>query len=66
MVGSRGKVSYSWVYSVLLTIGTGENAFSDEVLQLGLDFLMEACSNSGTIRRIHHDGGPAQKVPLCF
>ncbi len=42
---------------MFLPIGIGENAYSDEVLQVGLDFWEVGCSNSGTGLRMHHDGG---------
>lgn len=63
MIG--GKLSYYWVFSVFLPIGTGESAYSDEVLQIGLDFVMVVCSNSGIGLRMHHDGGTGQEVPLA-
>ena len=47
-MSSRAKTLNFLVCSAFSPIGTGENAYSDEVLQIGLDFVMVVCFNSRT------------------
>ena len=57
------ELAYSWISSLFLPARTGKPTHSDDILQMGLDFLLAVCSNSGTTLRMHHDGGAGQKAP---